>query len=220
MLLQNNILVIATRSLGKVKEFTKLFEAKGVKVRSLADYSDLELPEIIENGETFAANARIKAQIISAHLHVPVLADDSGLCTDALIGAPGVYSARYAGEGAADDTNNAKLLAELFKLQPLPSEAISPPATPRLLSPASFVCALALVDPVENICMQVEAKCNGYIIAQPRGDGGFGYDPLFYMPEFGKTMAELTLEEKNQVSHRAKALRNLMDKINEQQTKN
>jgi XTP/dITP diphosphohydrolase len=219
MLLQNNILVLATRNLGKVKEFTELFESKGVKVRSLADYSDLDLPEIIEDGETFADNARIKAQIISAHLHVPVLADDSGLCTDALLGAPGVYSARYAGEGAADDTNNAKLLAELSKLQPSPPEAITP-ATPRLLSPASFVCALALVDPVENICMQVEAKCDGYIIAQPRGDGGFGYDPLFYMPEFGKTMAELTVEEKNQVSHRAKALRNLMDQINEQQTKN
>ena len=115
MRLQSNFVVIATRNEGKVKEFAKLFGAKGYKVRSLADYTDL--PEIVESGKTFAENARIKAQIISAHLHVPVLADDSGLCVAALGGDPGVYSARYAGENATDADNNARLLQALHELK-------------------------------------------------------------------------------------------------------
>jgi XTP/dITP diphosphohydrolase len=217
MLLQSNFVVIATRNQGKVKEFAELLGAKGYKVRSLNDYSDL--PDIIENGATFAENARIKAQTISAYLHIPVLADDSGLCVDALQGEPGVYSARYAGDQATDAENNTKLLEELRRvsstnssLQSMdgPETAISSPV---LLSPASFQCALALVDPVSNHVIESEASCAGYIINECRGNEGFGYDPLFYLPAMGKTMAELTLDEKNKVSHRALALREFLQNL-------
>ncbi len=203
MQLQSNVVVIATRNRGKVKEFADMFGQHGIKVRSLADYS--ELPPIVEDGATFADNAKIKARIIAAHLHIPVLADDSGLCVEALGGAPGVYSARYAGEHASDADNNAKLLRELTAIggsdkQPHGGEG------PRLLSPAAFVCALALVDPVANEVMVTEGSCDGFIIDHLRGEHGFGYDPLFYLPDFGKTMAELPVEVKNTISHRAKAL--------------
>ncbi|MNI62221.1 Non-canonical purine NTP pyrophosphatase [compost metagenome] len=180
---------------------------KGLKVRCLDDYTDL--PDIIENGATFADNAKIKAQTIAAYLHIPVLADDSGLCVEALNGAPGVYSARFAGEGATDSQNNEKLMDELTKFQePLhaDSKVSSQNEGPQLLSPASYVCALALVDPVANRIVQAEASCDGFIIDEYRGESGFGYDPLFYLPQFGKTMAELSIEEKNKISHRALAL--------------
>ncbi|MBD0381640.1 XTP/dITP diphosphatase [Paenibacillus sedimenti] len=211
MRLQSNFVVIATRNEGKVKEFAKLFEPKGYKVRSLADYSDL--PEIVESGATFAENARIKAQVISAHLHVPVLADDSGLCVAALDGVPGVYSARFAGEAATDVENNAKLLRELSERPSFAHEQTPGSEQPKLLSEAAFVCALALIDPVANEIIEAEERCEGYIISEPRGESGFGYDPLFYIPEIGKTMAELTVEEKNEMSHRAKALRQFLDRL-------
>lgn len=213
MLLQSNFVVIATRNEGKVKEFAKLFGAKGYKVRSLTDYTDL--PEIVESGTTFAENARIKAQIISAHLHVPVLADDSGLCVAALNGEPGVYSARYAGENATDADNNAKLLQALNEVgseDGLPANG----EHPKLLSEASFVCALTLIDPVANEVIEAEDTCRGYIIGEERGESGFGYDPLFYIPALGRTMAELTVEEKNEISHRAKALRMFLDRLPDQ----
>ncbi|NOU73414.1 XTP/dITP diphosphatase [Paenibacillus sp. LMG 31458] len=213
MLLQSNFVVIATRNEGKVKEFAKLFGAKGYKVRCLTDYTDL--PEIVESGTTFAENARIKAQIISAHLHVPVLADDSGLCVAALNGKPGVYSARYAGENATDADNNAKLLHELSEVgsvEGLPDGA----ENPKLLSEASYVCALTLIDPVANEVIEAEDSCRGYIIGEERGESGFGYDPLFYIPALGRTMAELTVEEKNEISHRAKALRMFLDRLPDQ----
>lgn len=213
MLLQSNFVVIATRNEGKVKEFEKLFGAKGYKVRCLTDYTDL--PEIVESGTTFAENARIKAQIISAHLHVPVLADDSGLCVAALNGEPGVYSARYAGENAADADNNSKLLqalSEVGSVDGLPADA----EHPKLLSEASYVCALTLIDPVANEVIEAEDSCRGYIIGEERGESGFGYDPLFYIPALGRTMAELTVEEKNEISHRAKALRMFLDRLPDQ----
>lgn len=213
MLLQSNFVVIATRNEGKVKEFEKLFGAKGYKVRCLTDYTDL--PEIVESGTTFAENARIKAQIISAHLHVPVLADDSGLCVAALNGEPGVYSARYAGENAADADNNAKLLqalSEVSTVDGLPADG----EHPKLLSEAAFVCALTLIDPVANEVIEAEDSCRGYIIGEERGESGFGYDPLFYIPALRRTMAELTVEEKNEMSHRAKALRMFLDRLPDQ----
>lgn len=200
MRLQSNLVVIATRNQGKMKEFAELFGEKGIRVRSLDEYTDL--PPIVEDGATFADNARIKAQTISAHLHVPVLADDSGLCVEALDGQPGVYSARYAGEFATDEQNNEKLLRELVKLST---------HSGKLLSPASFVCALALVDTATHESIETEAHCSGYIIDEPRGSGGFGYDPLFYIPELGKTMAELNVDEKNLISHRALAIRQFFD---------
>jgi XTP/dITP diphosphohydrolase len=214
MRLQSNLVVIATRNQGKMKEFSELFAEKGIRVRSLDEFS--ELPPIVEDGVTFAENARIKAQVISAHLHVPVLADDSGLCVEILGGEPGVFSARYAGMQATDDQNNEKLLRELDKHQ-LSGEADDADVTRtgtsaiKLLSPASFICALALVDTAVHLTIETEASCDGYIIDQPRGEGGFGYDPLFYIPRLGKTMAELTIEEKNQISHRALAIRQFFD---------
>jgi XTP/dITP diphosphohydrolase len=214
MRLQSNFVVIATRNQGKMKEFSELFGEKGIRVRSLDEYSDL--PPIVEDGTTFAENAKIKAQIISAHLHVPVFADDSGLCVEALSGDPGVYSARYAGLQATDEQNNEKLLRELDK-HPFhigeDAELLSDADASgiKLLSPASFVCALALIDTAVHETIETEAMCNGYIINEPRGEGGFGYDPLFYLPKLGKTMAELTTEEKNRISHRALAIRQFFD---------
>jgi len=203
-----NVVIIATRNQGKVREFAQWFLDRGIDVRSLADYD--EMPEIVEDGETFAANALIKAQTIADHLQLPVLADDSGLCVDALGGAPGVYSARYAGEHASDAENNAKLLRELAAIGiAAPSEAGA--EEPALLSAAHFVCALALVDPLRGVQLEAEGTCSGYIIAAERGDGGFGYDPLFYMPEHGRTMAELPLSLKNEISHRANALKRFFD---------
>jgi XTP/dITP diphosphohydrolase len=205
MRLQSNLVVIATRNQGKMKEFAKLFGQNGIRVRSLDDYSDL--PPIVEDGATFAENAKIKAKTISAHLHVPVFADDSGLCVEALGGEPGVYSARYAGEHATDEQNNEKLLREL--------EKVTDP-TAFLLSPATFVCALALVDTAAHETIETEAACSGFILNEPRGSGGFGYDPLFYIPAIGKTMAELQADEKNEISHRAMALRQFFALISEE----
>jgi XTP/dITP diphosphohydrolase len=206
MLQQGTELVIATKNAGKVKEFASLFAGKGIGVRSLRDYP--ELPEIIEDGDTFAANALIKARAIAAALHIPVIADDSGLCVDRLNGEPGVYSARYAGEGAGDAANNAKLLAALAT-----EEAKELGNGLRSLSPARFVCAIALVDAEGKSLAEVQGECEGEIISEPRGDHGFGYDPLFYVPAFGRTMAELSMEEKNGISHRGRAIAALWDAI-------
>lgn len=200
------LIIIATNNPGKVREFANWFKHYGVRVQSLADFENV--PEIVEDGDTFAANARIKAEKIARHLQLPVLADDSGLCVGALGGAPGVYSARYAGEHGDDAANNAKLLRELAAVQAaVPSAAGHPDASLKLLSSAHFVCALALVDPLHNIVLEVEGCCSGFIQSEPRGSGGFGYDPLFYLPEFKQTMAEIPLEVKNEISHRAQALK-------------
>ncbi|MNI64691.1 dITP/XTP pyrophosphatase [compost metagenome] len=142
-----------------------------------------------------------------------MLADDSGLCVDALDGRPGVYSARYAGEGAQDEENNLKLLSELEGLKQ--GEDTGQP----LLSTARFVCALSLYDPENGQELTAEGTVEGWITSEPAGGGGFGYDPLFYLPEYEKTMAELTLEEKQQISHRGMALRLLTEKLAAKQRK-
>lgn len=198
-------LVIATRNRGKVREFAAMFEPLGYTVQSLGDYP--AVPDIVEDGDTFAANALIKARAVAGALGVPALADDSGLVVEALGGAPGVYSARYAGEPSDDAANNAKLLAELRRLGASlePAEA----GRPALLSRARFVCALAYAEPQGNI-LAAEGVCEGAVAAEPRGGGGFGYDPYFFVPELGRTMAELSAEEKNRISHRALALRRLI----------
>jgi len=188
---------IATRNQGKLKEFAAFFADWGWAVKSLADFTDM--PEIVENGRTFEENARIKADALYEWTKLPVLADDSGLEVDALGGEPGVYSARYAGEGATDDANNAKLLAAL---QGVPEERRQ----------ARFRCVLVLkLD--QNRQLVAEGTCEGIILKEPRGAGGFGYDPLFYIPSLGKTMAELSPEEKNRISHRGTALRNLAEQL-------
>ncbi|MED4957315.1 XTP/dITP diphosphatase [Paenibacillus macerans] len=204
-MIEGPVIVVATRNPGKVREFAHALEALNKQVRSLADYPDI--PEIVEDGETFAENARKKAQTVGDHLGRPVLADDSGLCVDRLGGAPGVYSARYAGEGASDEDNNEKLLAELEK------ERLGEDTEQPLLSPARFVCHLALYDPATGRFVEASGEAEGWITSEPAGGGGFGYDPLFYLPAYEKTFAELSLEEKQAVSHRGAALRNLAAKL-------
>lgn len=206
MAAENSVIIVATRNQGKVREFAHALEFLGKPVKSMYDYP--EVPEIVEDGETFADNARKKAKTAGDLLGQPVLADDSGLCVDRLDGDPGVYSARYAGEGASDEDNNQKLLMELEKQQQ--GEDTEQP----LLSTARFVCHLALYDPATGQFTEASGTVEGWITSEPAGGGGFGYDPLFFLPEYGKTLAELTLEEKQAVSHRGAALRELAGKLN------
>ncbi|WP_372813089.1 XTP/dITP diphosphatase [Paenibacillus sp.] len=205
--------VIATKNAGKVKEFQALFGERGIAVRSLRDYPDI--PDIVEDGETFAANALIKARAVAKAIGAPAVADDSGLAVERLNGAPGVYSARYAGEPADDAANNRKLLAELGRLGATAGAAANPGGV-KLLSAAKFVCAMAFVDADGTVLAAVEGECDGAIAAEPRGEHGFGYDPLFYIPQLGRTMAELSMEEKNALSHRGQALRKLWQAMDKQ----
>jgi XTP/dITP diphosphohydrolase len=205
------ILIVATKNKGKVREFEHAFAPLGLAVRSMFDYPDL--PDVVEDGTTFAENALKKSKAVGDALGLPVLADDSGLCVDALDGRPGVYSARYAGEGAQDEDNNLKLLSELERLKQ--GEDTGQP----LLSTARFVCALSLYDPADGQELTAEGTVEGWITSEPAGGGGFGYDPLFYLSEYERTMAELTLEEKQKISHRGTALRLLTDKLAAKQRK-
>ncbi|WP_019638508.1 XTP/dITP diphosphatase [Paenibacillus fonticola] len=203
---QETAIIVATRNQGKVREFAHGLAFLEKPVKSMYDYPDV--PEVIEDGNTFAENARKKAKEVGDFLGQPVLADDSGLCVDKLDGAPGVYSARYAGEGAADEANNEKLLRELGRFRS--GEDTDQP----LLSTARFVCHLALYDPATGQFTEAAGTVEGWITAEPAGDGGFGYDPLFYLPDYEKTLAELTVSEKQAISHRGAALRQLVAKLN------
>jgi len=208
-------LLVATRNRGKTREFRAAFATLGIEVKDLNEIG--ELPEIAETGTTFYENALIKARAASAAAGLPVLADDSGLCVDALGGAPGVYSARYAGEGASDADNNAKLLRELAAagatVDAASLGAEKAPDGAKLLSPARFVSSLVLYEPDGDRITAAEGTVEGAIIDRPAGAGGFGYDPLFWLPSFGKTMAEISLEEKNAISHRGRALRKLLAQL-------
>ena len=189
-------ILIATNNAGKAKEFEALFAKKGFKVKTLRDFP--EIPEVEETGVTFEENARLKAETIARRLNMLVLADDSGLKVDALDGAPGVFSARYAGEFKSDAANNAKLMHELTGVS-------------KEERTAQFHCTLALALPGKD-SLVVEGEVEGIILTIPKGDNGFGYDPLFFVESKGKTMAELTQEDKNTLSHRAVALEKL-DKV-------
>lgn len=189
-------LVIATRNKGKASEFRSMLSPLGIEVLSLLDI-DAEVPDVEEDGDTFAANAEKKAKSAAEALGVPTLADDSGLCVDALGGAPGVRSARYAEEPSSDERNNAKLLSELAGIGA--KQHIG-------LSDARFVCALVLYDPRSGETVHAEGSCEGVIVSEPRGANGFGYDPLFYVPDMGKTFGEMSDAEKNRISHRGRAL--------------
>lgn len=202
------VLVVATKNRGKAQEFREAFAPLGIQVRDLNETAGIPLIE--ETGETFAENALIKARTTANILGFPVLADDSGLCVDALGGAPGVYSARYAGKHASDADNNAKLLRELA-MSGVRDEAGG--GSPALYSSARFVCSLVFYMPDDGSWLEAEGSVEGFILKEPRGAGGFGYDPLFWLPEFGKSMAELTVEEKNAVSHRGRALRKLLGQL-------
>lgn len=211
-LADGQVVVVATGNAGKVKEFAHAFTQLGLEVRSLRDYDGL--PEIVEDGDTFQANARKKAKTIGDALKLPVLADDSGLCVDALDGAPGVYSARYAGEDASDADNNAKLLRELSRLAGALGDVPAEEAHGvTLFGGAQFRCALALYNPADESFVDAEGAVEGRILSSVRGTGGFGYDPLFWLPELGRSMAELSTDEKQAISHRGVALRELLAKL-------
>ncbi len=183
-------LIIATRNQGKVKELKKLLAHLSFDILSLKNLPNV--PKTIESGTNFKENATIKAVAVSKYTQGIIMADDSGLEVDALGGEPGVYSARYAGEGACDAANNAKLLENLQGI----------PLSQRT---ARFCCTIAIIIPGQEM-MLVEGYCNGLIAEEPRGDGGFGYDPLFIVPGYNKTFAELPLDIKNKISHRSKAM--------------
>ncbi|MGO2924356.1 MAG: nucleoside-triphosphate diphosphatase [Pseudolactococcus laudensis] len=189
-------LLIATRNEGKTREFKAMFSQLGYDIKNLNDFP--ELPEVAETGMTFEENARLKAETISELTGEMVLADDSGLMVDVLGGLPGIWSARFAGEHATDAANNAKLLHELA------STAVSPEKRK-----AKFHTTLVVAAPGKS-SLVVEGEWPGSIATIPRGDDGFGYDPLFVDEETGRTAAQMTLEQKNKVSHRARALQNLL----------
>ncbi|MCD9022752.1 XTP/dITP diphosphatase [Cohnella silvisoli] len=211
MIEAGSTIVLATRNKGKTKEFREAFQKIGITVKDLFDIEGI--PSIEETGVTFAENAFLKAKAVADIVGLPVLADDSGLCVDALDGAPGVYSARYAGEDASDEDNNLKLLREL-KARGIDVAAHSGEGTePELLSKARFVCSLVLYDPADGSQLQTEGAVEGDILGSARGTDGFGYDPLFWVSSHDRSMAELSLEEKNAISHRGQALRRLLDLI-------
>ena len=186
-------LVLATRNEGKVAELAAMLAGSDIAVTSLSDHP--EVGEIVEDGETFLDNARKKAREVASATGKIVLADDSGLVVEALNGAPGVISARYAGEQGDSRANNEKLLGEMADV---------PDGKRR----AAFVCAMVLATP-DGDEWDVEGRCEGEIIREYRGGGGFGYDPLFYIAAENATMAELPMGRKNEISHRGRALRKM-----------
>lgn len=186
-------LVIATRNTGKLREIQALLAPLGLKILSLRDFP--EIPDIVEDGKTFGENAIKKAAAVARLTGRVAIADDSGLAVDALQGRPGVFSSRYAGEEANDAGRYRKLLKEMAGI-------------PRGKRRAAFICAMAVASPGGKVEV-VEGECRGEIAFAPQGSHGFGYDPVFYLPDRCKTMAELEPEVKNRISHRARALEKL-----------
>ncbi|OCG03955.1 XTP/dITP diphosphatase [Gilliamella sp. wkB112] len=191
-------IVLATNNQGKVNELQKLLADAGFNIIAQSEFN---VPDADETGLTFVENAILKARHTAKLTGLPTIADDSGLVVHELDGEPGIYSARYAGEHGNDKNNNQKLLQALAN-------------TPKEKRTAYFYCALVFMrhekDPTPIICL---GKWHGLILNEARGDGGFGYDPLFYIPELGCTAAELTKEHKSQISHRGQALKQLIKKI-------
>lgn len=194
-------IVLASGNHGKLAEFNQLLSSTGWSFFSQADFN---VPEVAETGLSFVENAIIKARNAAQHSGLPALADDSGLEVDALHGAPGIYSARFAGDNADDSANNRKLL-----------ELIA--AVPEAQRNARFQCVLVFMrhasDPSPLIC---QGTWEGRLLHAPRGDAGFGYDPLFYIPDLQQTSAELSPARKNQLSHRGQALTKLLAALREQ----
>lgn len=190
-------MIFATKNENKVKEVAQFLAPHDIEVVSLNEFPDI--PEIEESGETFKDNAITKASEACMFTGLTAMADDSGLEVDCLDGLPGIYSARFAGEDKNDGDNNKKLLELMAGV----------PAEQRT---ARFKCVMAVAT-TECFAYTTEGACEGVISEKPRGAGGFGYDPLFYLPEYGKTFAELDLETKNKISHRARALAGVLDII-------
>ncbi len=190
-------IVVASTNEGKIKEIRAMLNEIGIDVKSIKDVFDEEI-EIEENGQTFKDNALIKAQTVCNLIHKPTLADDSGLEVKAMNGAPGIYSARFMGHDTSYDIKNQAIIDAVQGKE----------------REARFVCAIVLCIPNEEPIF-IEEYFNGEINDKIEGENGFGYDPIFYVPELGKTSASLTLEEKNQYSHRAKALKKLYQILKE-----
>ena len=189
-------IVLATNNSHKVGEFRAAFEQMGVEVELLTIKDTAFRGEIIEDADTFDGNALIKAKTLCESTGLVAIADDSGLAVDALNGEPGVYSARYAGVGATDEQNNEKLLSLLRSM-------------PDASRDAKFVCSICVCRPDGEI-LYAHGESKGEIIDEYRGDGRFGYDPIFYYPPMKKTFAEMTKEEKNSISHRGRAIKELL----------
>ena len=181
-------IVLATGNEGKVREIQKMLAPFSVTIKGLNDFGPI--PPVVEDGDTFEENAYKKAHFTAKALGFPALADDSGLMVEALKGAPGVHSARYAGEGATDQERNRKLLREMEGIEN---------------RRAVFVCLISIAVP-RGPALIYEGRCEGLITYEPKGENGFGYDPLFYYPPLKKTFGEMSLKEKNKISHRGQAL--------------
>ncbi len=196
-------IVFATSNPHKLSEVRSMLQPSGISVRSLDDFSNVP-PEPVEDADTFFGNARIKARAYAAALNVRCLAEDSGLSVDALSGAPGVHSARYAGASGSRDerdaANNKKLLAAMANV-------------PDGQRGARFVCSMVVADPDGSIVAEAEGYYHGVIAREARGAGGFGYDPLLWLPDVNKTSAELAPEQKHARSHRGQALRQLLSRL-------
>lgn len=194
-------ILFATSNKGKARELKEVFKTAGVDVE-IKTNADLDNPpHPIESGHTFEANAKIKAHELADYSKLPTIADDSGLIVDALNGEPGVRSARYAGEAHNDAKNNAKLLANLG-------------GVPEEKRTAKFWTTIVVSMPGEfDKDLVVSGTCSGRILSAPRGDDGFGYDPLFFVPKKDKTFAQMTTDEKNEISHRGNAVRELLKEL-------
>ena len=196
-MMETKKIVLATHNQGKIREFQKAFAEIGWQAVPIADIAEVEDPE--ETGTTFEENALQKARYYAKAVNLPVLSDDSGIIACALGDKPGVYSARYAGHHGDDEANNQKLIRDLAPYKGDDRKGY-------------YACVVALVWP-DGRSLTGKGTCDGIIRDFYQGEGGFGYDPLFYLPEFGKTMAELSMEEKNRISHRGRALRDLLSKL-------
>ncbi len=188
-------MILASKNRHKAEEmFSILGNSIEIITQDDAGVGDID---VIEDGLTFEENAAKKAETIMKATNLPTIADDSGLCVDALDGRPGVYTARFAGEGATDDENISKLLAEMSNI-------------PDDKRGARFVCVIAVAIPGKETVL-FRGECEGKIALEKRGENGFGYDPIFYVPDFDKTMAELSADVKNAISHRSNALKKFKD---------
>ncbi|HQY87659.1 MAG TPA: RdgB/HAM1 family non-canonical purine NTP pyrophosphatase [Tepidisphaeraceae bacterium] len=198
-------LLIATKNRKKIGEFRALLDNSSISLLDLTDLHDVE--EVDETGETFEANAKLKASAYARATNVWSLADDSGLEVDALAGKPGVHSARWASmhdRGSGDSANNALLLEQLTDVN---DDART----------ARFVCVLELADPTGQIILTARDHVEGRILRAPQGTNGFGYDPLFFIPSFGRSMAQLSAQEKHAISHRGKAMKKMIALMRDEQ---
>lgn len=193
-------IIIGSGNQHKIEEIKAFFADLDFNFEGLD--SELELPEVIEDGKSYKENALKKARQRAEELDEIVLADDSGLSVDYLDGAPGIYSARFGGEDLNDEEKYFKILKLLA-------------GQPESERKAAFISVIALVDPFKNLEITVEGRCEGIIAEEPAGKNGFGYDPIFYLPEYDRTMAQISQAEKNKISHRGRALQKMKTRIKE-----